>query len=482
MKFVRILSFFLAIVLSLAVFVGCGDKTAEETTSNPDTVENEEELHPDIAKNDYGSEFYFTIMTHVNQPELYWAEEYDDNALTSAVYNRQEFVGNYLGVEIFGISEGNPTDCTTKFQAAVKNRDDSTHMLLSHTFMGVDGFVTGNYLTDFNEIDVIDTTADHWNYDFMDEVSINGHMFLGYSDFNIARTQVVAFNKDMYSKYEDAIGEEFYDMVEEYRWTLDKMIAVANLVYIDEGQDGKTENDTFGLTADYEVPYASFLQACNISVVDVNDKGAYVIAVYNEENRARTSALVDKLYDFVRSDGAFFSDDPTYLVPGKIFAEDRALMYLARTTSLPGFLNDDINFGVLPYPMFDENQKNVGYRSLQWGGYICIPSYLADPDMAYETIELLSWASDKVNIAYYEKLLGKQVADAPQDKKMLDLVWDSVCSDFGLTYSQVTERDFHYFMLRDLTMMGSTAQLASYVSSNEGTANKRLSKFTGSVK
>ena len=220
MKSIRFISLVLAMILSLAIFSGCGNTSDEQTTTTP--PENTEEqvaddVHPEIAKKSYNSEFYFSIMTHVNQSSLYWVKESDNDVLTDAVYKRQEYIRDYLGVDMYAIDEETSESYISRLQTAVKNRDDSIHMSLSHTFMGIDGFITGNYLTDFNDIDIIDLTSDYWNYDFMEEVSINGHFYLGYSDFNIARTQVVAFNKEMYSKYEDAIGEEFYDMVTDYR-------------------------------------------------------------------------------------------------------------------------------------------------------------------------------------------------------------------------------------------------------------------------
>ena len=41
--------------------------------------------------------------------------------------------------------------------------------------------------------------------------------------------------------------------------------------------------------------------------------------------------------------------------------------------------------------------------------------------MVGETVELLAYYSDDVNVAFYEKLLGKKVADAPDDRRMLEL-------------------------------------------------------------
>lgn len=492
MKKIKIISLILVLIICLSALASCGSGAEtpngddEQTTTSPKQeetteLETKEEIHPEIAKQDYGEEFYFTIMTHVNQPDYYWVKEPQNNNLSDAIFNRQLYIQDYLGVEMFGTPQSDPNLYVSDFQTAVKNQDDSVHMLLSHCSTAIDGFITGNYFMDYNDMTSINLDADYWNYDFMDQISVNGHMYLGYSDFNIIRTNVVAFNKEMLSMYGDSIGEPLYDIVKDYRWTLDKMIAISDLVYIDTTADGKTIDDTFGLSSDYEVPYASLLQACNINIIEPNEKGVYLISVYNDKNKEKTATLVDKLFNLVRSDSAYFDADPSFAPPASVFVSGRALMYLARTTTLQGFLDDDIDFGVLPYPMYDEAQKDVGYRSLQWGGYICVPSYLKNPEMVFETLEMLAFASEPVTVAYYEKLLGKQVADAPDDRLMLDIVWESACSDFGLTYGSATGKSFCW-VLPAVTKMGTTQSLASYIATNEGSANKNLKKFIGQVK
>ena len=107
---------------------------------------------------------------------------------------------------------------------------------------------------------------------------------------------------------------------------------------------------------------------------------------------------------------------------------------------------------------------------------------MKDATMVCETVEMLSYFSEDVNIAFYEKLLGKQVADSPLDREMLDIVWDSVCSDFGQTYgSAMNSKTDFLFML--CNVVGDGAQgLASYVAQGENTANKNLKKFINQVK
>ena len=488
MKFIiRTVALSVALIMIVAVVASCSNVGGEDVTTTENItqiVENEEatsrEIHPEIARKSYDTEFYMSIVPDSNQIDLYWVKESKNDTMTDAVYNRQERIREYLGVEIFAKTTDGENRYVAPFKSAIQNKDDSVHMLLSHVFYGVDSFITGNYLTDYNDIPEVNLDADYWNVDFMDEISVKGHMYLGFSDFNILRTDVVAYNKDMYDLYRDAIDEDFYTMVNNYTWTLDKMISIADLVHIDQTADGKSEDDTFGLVADFEVPCASLLQSSGINIVEMDEKGAYKIACYNATNKQKASDLVDKLYDLVRSDSAFFTDDIP--LPARMFVGNKGLMYLARTTTLPGFLDDGINFGVVPYPMYNEEQKSVGYRSLQWGGYICIPSYLKNPVMVGETVEMLAFFSDRVNIAYYEKLLGKQVADSIEDRAMLEMIWDSVCSDFGLTYGSSMNKTGYAFMIPTLIRETSTQNLSSFNATNEALANRGLKKFFNDVK
>lgn len=480
----RIIALILALVTIASAFAGCGDKPDVEDPDEETTIKGGdsvvEEVLPEIEKKNWGEEFYFSIMNDVNPDEYYWVEEAGNNTMSDAVYNRQEQVRKYLGVEIFGTVTENEYRYIAPFQTAVKNKDDSVHLLLSHVYYGIDGFITGNYLTDFADVDQIDLEADYWNYDFMEAIGVNDHMYLGYSDFNIIYTHVITFNKELMDKYADQLDESVYEMVENYHWTLDKMIWLASIAYIDTNSDGKTaDDDIFGISAYQSVPFVGFMHASNINLIEQDEKGNYMVSCYNEKNKQKMSDLVDKLFDLANSDYALFTS-PEY--PSADMTSGRTLMNVSGTFWLPGYLDYDVDFGVLPFPMYDELQADVGYRSLQWGGYLCLPSYLANPQMVYETVEMMSYYSDPVKIAFYEKLLGKKVAESPLDRKMLDIVWDSVCSDFGQTYFSVIDKTNILYMLPSLTKVNRTKNLASYMAEVESSANKSLKKFMANVK
>lgn len=481
-KSLRLLTLILALVMIISSLAACNsDDTQDDDDNDGDTEAVVDEFFPDIAKKDYGTDFFITNQIDCNPMKYYWVEESDGDAMSEALYLRQEQVRKHLGVEITATQAGHHTTYAVDFQTAVKNKDDSVHLLISHVHSGVEGLISGGYLADFNDFDSINLDAHYWNQTFMEGVAIDDLMFLGNSNFNILYTYVIAFNKTMLEQQEDALDESIYDIVTDYRWTLDRMISLAQLVSIDATADGKTEDDTFGITGVHWVPFVGFLEASNIQLVDIAEDGNYKISFYNSLNQAKTTNLITTLSELAKADYAWFGrykNDDQYGVDIPLYT-GRTLMELRATNSLQNLCDYDVEFGVLPYPMYDEAQADVGYRHLQWGGYLCIPSYLVDPNMVGDTIEMLSYYSTNVNTTFYEKLLGKQVADVPEDRKILDMVWDSVVSDFGQTYTTASGNVL--YMVPNLTH-AADSNISSYHQGVENSANKSIKKFLNTVK
>ena len=484
--YLRILSFIITLATAVSAFAAC-DSTEETTTDHPvETVlsenvsaeaptETETEFFPSVAKKNYDTEFFLSIQPDSNYAEYHWVKESENDALSQAIYSRQQKIYQHLGVEIIGTKTETSKKYVDPFKTAVKSKSGAVDSVLTHHYHGIDSFITGGFLSDFNSFSQIDLSADYWNSRIMEDVALNGRMYLGKSDFNILCTHVVLFNKDMMDRYKDVLEESVYETVEGYRWTLDRMIGLANLVYVDEGSDGHTIDDTFGIIGEQDAAFCGFLLAGDVSMIQPNEKGEYVLSVYNDLNKNKTTDIIEKLQELAKADCSWFWDwGSTEVVD---FQSNKALLALSNTNRLPYYLNYDISFGVLPYPMYDENQKDVGYRSLQFGGFTCIPSYVRNPEMVGDTLEMLAFYSEDVNITFYEKLLGKQVADAPLDTKMLQLVWDGIGTDFAQTYYSAFIDTQIFHMMPLLTHKNATQNVASFVASKESNLNKLLYKF-----
>ena len=482
-KSFKILALLLSFVMMISVFVACDNGKSgndEETTTTSNTTSGEQETTkkpeettepmPDVEKKDYDTQFYLSILTDTNPMEHYWVEESDNDVLSAALYERQEKVKNYLGVEVLASSAGSYLDYTEAFKTAVNNKAGGIDTLLTHVSGGVAGLLTSGVLTPFEEMPGIDLDADYWNQEFMDALSVSDKYLLGFGDFNILYTYVIAYNVDLLAKYEDSLDKSVYQMVDDHEWTLQQFIDIAKLGHIDNGSVDKNQ---YGLTGLQWVPWCGFLQSCGVNLVEMNDKGTYEISYMNDVYKDRTEKIVTMLTELANANYSKL-DYMSTAAPTVPFESGRALMTLTATIQVDDYLNHDIDFGVLPYPVYAVGEE---YRSLQWGGYLAIPSYLENSDMVGETLEMLSFFSEDVKTAYYQKLLGKQISDNPDDRRMLEIIWDSVCTDFGQTFEETCGNPL--YMLPQVTS-GSISLTQFYEGRTNG-GNSEISKFLRKV-
>ena len=97
--------------------------------------------------------------------------------------------------------------------------------------------------------------------------------------------------------------------------------------------------------------------------------------------------------------------------------------------------------------------------------------------MTGEALEMLSFYSAPVRITYYEKQLGKQVADVPDAVAMLDSVWDSVSTDIGQTYADMSSGNGFCYTGPKLLDPAATHNLASVINARETLVNTAFRKF-----
>ena len=471
-------------LMVFCAFSACDTEKADTQETKPDTPAEEvtEEATPDtigIEKQNFDSEFYLSVMNACNPIDLYWLEESKGDAMDEAVYARQQKIIDYLGVTIVGKKTGSHMEYAEAFTTAVQNKDGSVDAILTHVSSGVTSMVQGGYFQDFQDVEGIDLENDHWNHEFMDSLSISGNYYLGFNDSNILYTYVIAFNKSMLNQLslDNYSVDELYEKVLNGEWTLDSFLELAQMGFRNGGSEDK---HVYGLVGMQWVPWCGFLHSSGINLVEQDEKGAYKIAIMNNDYKEKTANLVDKLKNFSSSGYGSFTFQTGNEHPSARLQNKRALMELSSTHSLEGLLDHDITFGVLPYPMydtdqFDENSESLGYRSLQWGGYYGVPTYQSNELKTGLTLELLAFYSKPVQTTFYEKLLGKQVSEAPDDARMLEIVWESVCSDMGQTFDG--ETNVLYFLPK-VTWNGTGGQeLVSYHAQIESAGNTNLRNF-----
>ena len=465
----RILMILLSAVLLLGA-VSCGvEPLSEETTAAGDssTVEQAEtEIPaPDIEKKDYDCDFNIMYCDGIYDPNNYFPEENVAGAvLQDAAVERNIAVSEHLGVEFYLINAPD-INLVNNLRASKQSGDDSYQMVMTHPYIYVDAIITEGMLLDLSEQPVISTDAPYWNGELMKQLSIKDKMFLGYSDYSLANTWLITFNKDIHKTYQ---MEDLYALVDNKAWTLDKMVSLASVVSQDDG-DGKWTNlDTYGFAGFCQLPMISFMIGSDIDIVREDENGVPYISLAADQNE-KTIALAEKLRALYLAEYSFMW--PVGSSQTMSITDGRALFMMSPSSSLKSYLEYDVPFGILPYPLYDNQQED--YRMVSWNGFLGIPSTVENAEMSAEVLELLAYHSAPVKEAFFEITLGTQIAEAPEDARMLDLIWQTQTNDVGQVFASCSPELGKLLYCMETFALGQ-GKYSSFIKSNTRSAERAI--------
>ncbi len=424
---------------------------------------------PDIEKTNYDCEFVVTGVGSIRD----WVIPKEDTAgdpFEDSIYERAIRVKDHLGVTLVDVDAGDWIAYAGNILRTVQAGDDAYQMVATTIYQGVVELMSSGAMYDFAEFDAVNLDAPYWSFEYMDGLTIQDKYLLGYNDFCLSGTFCIVFNKDLMDRY--GLNAP-YDDVTNMKWTLDKLKSFVSVVSEDNGDNVWNEEDTYGISGWGWTDFIAFVQASGLRIVDRDEDDLYQVAY--ERNQEKLLDLLDKISEIYEAEYSYF------WTPGTernelSFGGGRTLTQLSSTTNLPSFRGETFRFGVLPYPMYDEQQD--GYKNLNWNGNIMVPSSIKNPDMVGETIELMAYYTAPVKTAYFEDLLGSKLAEAPEDAEMLDIIWGSIVSDAGVITSNLSSNTLdHYLYLVPNVVRDGVGTYASYHKSKIKAANRALENF-----
>ena len=475
---IRLLALLLSgLMLLTAVACATGDQTAETTSADANVTEGETEYKPDIPVKNYDAEFNFVASGSSVPREVIAIEDLEDTEsgdLETAVYERGIKLKDHLGVTLVYQDAGDWISYAANVSRTVQAGDDTYQMVLTHVYQGVTDLITSNALYDIGELDSVNLEAPYWATELMEEVKVNDKYLIGYNDFCLADVKIIVFNKDLMGEYNMTAP---YDAVLNKTWTLDKLIEMASVVSADDGDGKWTNTDTYGISGWGWVPLISFVTASDMKIVDRNDVGDFELAY--ESNSEKLINLIDKIMAMYQADYSYFWKSTENGVAEKMVkvSDGKTLFQLTDNKAIVSLREEDIRFGVLPYPLWDENQAE--YKSLNWNGIFGVPGSIRNPEMVGDVLELMGYYTADVKTAYYEKLLGSKLAEAPEDAEMLDIIWNSQVSDVGLiACNSSTQMDALVYMIPKMCEAGRN-NFASYMRQQGKGAQSGLNRVFG---
>ena len=459
------------LMLLSAIACGVAGDDPTVTTGAATNAESETDYVPDIPIQNYDCDFNI-VTGHSVPAEKIALEELDKSEagdVETAVYERGIKIKDHLGVNLVMLDGGTWMGYADTVMRSVSSGMDDYQLVLTNVYYGVAPFVSNGYLYDLGELDALNLDAPYWAGDLMDEISVDGKYYLGYGDLCLSEVLVVIFNKDLMDEYQMTAP---YDDVRNKTWTLDRMIEMASLVKKDNGDGKWDEKDTYGISGLAWIPFVSFVTSSGMKIVDKDEDGIFTIAY--SKNADKMTSMIDKLTQMHDADYSYFW--PHTVGVELDFAGGNSLFQLYHSSSLETLRAEELRFGILPYPMYDTNQKE--YKSLNWNGLIAVPTTIKNPDMVGETLELMNYYSSDVKVAYHEKLLGTKLAESPDDAEMLNIIWDSQSSDVGLIFcnSSYAMDNLVYMVPSLVGHYDSRFSFASFLSRNTPAAQGGLDK------
>lgn len=179
---------------------------------------------------------------------------------------------------------------------------------------------------------------------------------------------------------------DLYQTVLDGKWTIDTLIDLSKDMYQDINGDGKTdEGDSYGFAADKVTNLDAWTTAFDIPLTKKDDKGSPAACI----DLGKTQTAIEKVY-------SLYYDTKTYLTLGdgkeiEVFANGNTAFlttWINNSFSTLRAMKDD--YGILPYPKFDENQKNYYSNSMDNYSLLSVPKTVQDTEFVGRVTEALT--------------------------------------------------------------------------------------------
>lgn len=484
----RTIALLLACAMLCPLFAACG-KDTPDTTSDSTTASTEATRDPNAPDFDADSigdiSGDFNILVSGNYARNdFAAENGEGTAVQNAVYRRNEYMREKFNVNItnedlikFNSATGSGVGFTKLYTDYISG--DKTYDAAMVGTYDVATLAYSGYIHDLNAIENLNLSKSYWDQKANEDLSIGGKMFYTTGDITIIDnmvTNAILFNKDMIKNY----GlDNPYTLVEDNEWTLEKFGSLVKAVGEDKDQNGIYDsNDTYGLLT-WNDAMLSILGASGEKICSINND-KLELTFYNERVVSLYDMWEDIVFDQAHSYNYQYNNVEGKATPTsswdeariRMFDSEQALFYTTLLTTVEKHRNSETDFGILPFPKYDSNQKDYGHAvSAFHCAFVCVPTLAASPRVGAILEELAYQGKKLLTPAYYDQTLIGQYTRDEESAAMLDLIFATRVYDVGIYY---TIGDYRTALGR---LYVTRSALSSLYDANLGQAEKKIDQI-----
>ena len=466
---------------TICVLGACGKDDAKTPDTKPDSTVTEPDNSDNTADNNTETEIDYTSDLSTERYDGYnyrmlvrkgkindqYLEEDSEDLVESATYKRNKEVEDRYGITIT-VSESNDSNYETDALNSILAGDDAYDLIFAHSRAAFVYAIQGAAMN-FNDISTIHLDKPWWTQDITESCNINGKLYVLDGDIStsgLGATMCLFFNKRIF----DELGYDYpYEMVKDGDWTFDEFAYLAKKGGADLNGDGvmDPEVDQYGFRAEqWEAPM-NILYTGGQKIYDKDDEGNLQLTLYS----TKTVEIYDEFFSLMNNASCILFSNATGYKGSGMFSEGRAMFTDSELRHAQTLRNMDDDFGILPYPKFDEADN---YATATNGGshLLVIPITVSDVERTGAITEALcAIGSRDVVPAFYEKSLKTKYARDEESEDMIDIIRSSRIYDIGYVAGGT-------FQSCGCDLANSTNHdFASYYASGETAAKTKLEEF-----
>lgn len=406
----------------------------------------------------------------------FFTEEDTSESVNALVYTRNEKVMSDLGINLIFYSEG---DCnvinknvTTTYYAASEDYD----VIVNYAAFGVSTAMSSCYYNLYS-LPYLDLGQPWWSQNYIGSAAVYGQLYyiVGKLNLNmIDRTLAVFFNETIAENY-GLRTEDLYETALNGEWIVGLLAEYITDKNIDLNSDGSINlNDFIGFTSSEG---GTGLQGSfDVRFCSVNDDGSHTLDVDVEKLSGIIDIWINLLYN---SNGAYIPNIYGSEDALAMFTNEQALFCL-NNLFRSGTANAQLramnsNYGILPMPKYDEEQKN--YYSWVQDAYnlVSVMGNIENPDAVSAALESMCYETyRKVYPTYTELIMKYKYLRDESSTQVFDLIVDGINFSFLEIYSQ-TLGDVTNNLVREI-INTKTNTLASKYEKNRVQWQNKLDK------
>ena len=501
-KLIAVTAFLMILCMALAAFSGCADKkegpnnkpseTGKNTAESADVPQTEEQEAPDtyyIPGIKYKDTTFTILCPGKNDGEWeckdFYAENDSDDALVSAVFNRQKLIEDTFGVKIEIIEDASRSTINNLVKKDILGGDPE-YDLVMQVMNSAYTLAQSKYLANLDNIPYLDLTSDVWDQSYLAQSSIAGQNFFATGEITTMDndgTWVMMFNKKLAENYD----LDIYSLVNKGEWTFDKLYEITKDLYQSKDGSGKmSEQDTFGISTTIDFIQGMFYAADGRIIKKDNDDIPYLD--FNNEQNSKIIDAIIKIY-YSANKITFDCHDYASAAPGgaahllaqQMFEEDRALFYSEVMQCAIRLRDMDTNYGIIPMPKFNTAQKHYTTHSVTAVTLCAMISKGIEAkqdkfERAGMIMQALAVEGKRIlTPAYYEKsLIAKGTRDY-ESADMLPIIFANRTCDLGYM-AEESQVSSLYSAMRTMVKKGKNT-IANTTKSYSNKINKALDKM-----